>query len=85
MTYLLTSSNEAATGTGLHRGTFAAAASNFHGSSGAHSMPISIPSDQVYYWSYRWQESERKAREDLVNGRSQVFSDPTDAVRHLLR
>jgi len=55
------------------------------GSRGGSSMPVSIPAEQVYYWSYRWQQSERKAREDLANGRSRVFSDPLDAVRHLLQ
>lgn len=84
MTYLLTPANCAATGGGMRWATFAAAASNFR-AEGVRGMPVSIPSDQVYYWSYRWQESERKAREDLANGRSRVFSDPTDAVRHLLR
>jgi len=85
MTYLLTPANAAATGAGTRWSTFAAAASNFRSGGAVRLMPVSIPSDQVYYWSYRWQESERKAREDLANGRSQVFSDPIDAVRHLLR
>ena len=84
MTYLLAPTNKAATGAGLNWGGAFAVASNLRRE--AHrSMPISIPADQVYYWSRRWQESERKAREDLASGRSRVFSDPTDAVHHLLQ
>lgn len=83
MSYLLTSESGAATGKGLTWGKFAVA-SNLR-SDGPHVVPVSIPRDQVYYWSHRWQESERKAREDLANGRSRVFSDPTEAVRHLLQ
>lgn len=83
MSYLLTSANRAATGTRPPWGLFAAASNS--GNRGGSVMPFSIPTEQVYYWSYRWQESERKGREDLANGRSQVFSDPLDAVRHLLR
>lgn len=83
MTYAVTPTYEAATvGAGLRLSTIGAMASNLRVPVGR--MPVSIPVDQVYYWSYRWQESERKARDDLKNGRSGVFADPTDAVRHLL-
>lgn len=85
MTYLLSHADANAAGTGLRWDAFAPAASNFRTGAGVRSMPVSIPADQAYYWSYRWQESERKAREDLANGRSRIFTDPMDAVRHLLQ
>ena len=46
-------------------------------------LPLTIPHDQVYYWSRPWQEMERIARDDLAAGRSQVFADPADAVKYL--
>jgi hypothetical protein len=47
-------------------------------------IPAFIPADQAYYWSIRWQESERRALADLAAGRSRSFADPADAVRYLL-
>lgn len=47
-------------------------------------MPLLIPADQAYYWSVPWQESERRALEDIAGGRTRAFSDPKDAVRYLL-
>jgi hypothetical protein len=48
------------------------------------SIPSFIPADQAYFWSLTWQESERRALDDLAAGRSQSFADPAEAVRHLL-
>jgi hypothetical protein len=48
------------------------------------SMPVFIPSGQLYYWSYAWQDAERKAMDDLRAGRSRSFDDPMAAVRYLL-
>jgi len=47
------------------------------------SVPTFVPADQLYYWSYAWQDSERRAREDLRAGRFRRFADPTAAVRYL--
>lgn len=47
-------------------------------------MPAFIPADQLYYWSSQWQDSERKAMDDLRAGRARTFDDPTSAVRYLL-
>jgi hypothetical protein len=47
-------------------------------------IPVFIPADQAYYWSIRWQESERKALADIAAGRARTFADPTEAVRYLL-
>jgi hypothetical protein len=48
------------------------------------SMPSFIPADQAYFWSLTWQESERRALEDIAAGNAQSFADPAAAVRYLL-
>jgi hypothetical protein len=48
------------------------------------SIPSFIPADQAYFWSLTWQESERRALDDISAGRVQSFADPAEAVRHLL-
>jgi hypothetical protein len=48
------------------------------------SIPSFIPADQAYFWSLTWQESERRALDDIAAGRSQSFADPAAAVRYLL-
>jgi len=47
-------------------------------------VPLFIPADQVYYWSSQWQRDEAESLSDLKAGRAQTFSDPQDAIRHLL-
>ena len=47
-------------------------------------IPSFIPADQEYYWSGEWQESERRALDDIAAGRTRTFANPTDAVRYLL-
>ncbi|MGH2761930.1 MAG: hypothetical protein ACRDL4_02065 [Thermoleophilaceae bacterium] len=47
-------------------------------------VPLFVPADQLYYWSYAWRESERKAMADLRAGRAHTFDDPMAAVRYLL-
>jgi hypothetical protein len=49
-----------------------------------HDMPASIPEDQAYFWSNRWQRSERAAEADLAAGRYRDFADAGEAIRHLL-
>ncbi len=60
-----------------------AAASNL-GSPPSPGLPLFVPADQLYYWSFAWQDAERKARADLAAGRSRTFDDPGEAVRYLL-
>jgi hypothetical protein len=48
------------------------------------SIPMFVPADQLYYWSFAWQGLERDSRADLEAGRSRTFDDPTAAVRYLL-
>lgn len=45
---------------------------------------VSVPREQLYYWSRQWQEDEALALEDLAEGRSREFSNGTEAVRWLL-
>lgn len=73
--------SEMATSTGT--GAATRAATNVREPSGMR-MPAFIPADQLYYWSSPWQDSERKATDDLRDGRSRSFDDPTAAVRYLL-
>ena len=47
-------------------------------------VPTFVPADQLYYWSYAWRDSERRAMEDLRAGRFRSFADPTAAARYLL-
>ncbi len=47
-------------------------------------IPTFVPGDQIYYWSYAWQDAERKAMADLRDGRVRTFDDPVAAVHYLL-
>jgi hypothetical protein len=47
-------------------------------------MPLFVPAAQLYYWSFAWQDSQRKAMADLRAGRSRTFDDPSAAVHYLL-
>ena len=49
-------------------------------------VPVSIPSDQAYYWTTQWQEDVKEAMEAIGNGEAIVFddlNDPNDIVRWL--
>ncbi len=60
-------------------------ATNLIPTSGGRRMPMFIPSSQEYYWSSRWQEAELESITEYERGAFQVFEDPMDAVRDLLR
>jgi len=47
-------------------------------------LPLFVPSDQLYYWTRKWQEGEKEALADLEAGRSRVFDNPDDLARYLL-
>ncbi len=47
-------------------------------------FPVSIPEDQLYYWTALWQAGEQESTEDLRRGNSRIFSNPMDAIRWLL-
>jgi hypothetical protein len=84
MTYAVTPENEAATGRRSEVLTLGGVASNLQSESRPRTMPLFVSSDQLYYWSFTWQDAERKAMEDLRAGRAHTFDDPTAAVRYLL-
>jgi len=48
-------------------------------------VPLSMPREQVYYWSLAWQTAEAGAAADLEAGRFTDFNgdDPGDAARWL--
>ena len=47
-------------------------------------MPVFVPRDQLYYWTYIWQEGIRRSRAELDAGEYRDFENPRDAVRRLL-
>ena len=47
-------------------------------------LPASIPSDEVFFWSSKWQLDELEAAKDLARGEVHSFSSGTEAVRWLL-
>jgi hypothetical protein len=47
--------------------------------------PLFVPSDQLYYWTRKWQDGEREALGDLEEGRSRVFDDVNALARYLLQ
>jgi hypothetical protein len=62
---------------------FAAASSNAAGQA-PERMPASVPREQLYYWTYRWQEGIRQSRAELDAGEYRDFANPRDAIRWLL-
>jgi len=47
--------------------------------------PLFVPSDQLYYWTRRWQDGENEALVDLEAGRSRVFDNVNELARYLIR
>lgn len=49
-------------------------------------MPVFVPRDQAYYWSFPWQEDIRESMAALKAGDYEEFDsdDPNDVVRWLL-
>jgi antitoxin MazE len=44
---------------------------------------ITIPADQVWFWSERWQRLEREAQEDIDGGRVRKYPDIDQALSDL--
>jgi AbrB family looped-hinge helix DNA binding protein len=42
---------------------------------------IKIPRDQAWFWTPEWQEKERKADEDIKEGRYKDFEDVEDILK----
>mgnify|MGYP006176932887 CR=1 FL=1 len=47
-------------------------------------IPLSIPRNQLYFWTSAWQEGERRSIEDIRAGRTQEFDNFEALARHLL-
>jgi hypothetical protein len=47
-------------------------------------MPASVSRDQLYYWTYVWQEGIRASRAEIEAGEYHDFENPRDAIRWLL-
>lgn len=46
---------------------------------------VSVPADQRWFWSERWQRMEREADEDIVAGRVRAYEDLDDLLTALDR
>ena len=46
-------------------------------------VPLFIPHDEAYYWTYEWQHDESEALKELERGEGRVFHDPKEAVQWL--
>lgn len=44
---------------------------------------VSIPANQKYYWTARWQKGEKQASEDIKKGRIRRHSSLTALVKNL--
>jgi bifunctional DNA-binding transcriptional regulator/antitoxin component of YhaV-PrlF toxin-antitoxin module len=44
---------------------------------------ITIPADQAWFWSERWQKMERDAQADIESGRVHRYSDVDEAIAGL--
>lgn len=51
---------------------------------GSHEVPPSIPRDQRYYWTSRWQREEAETLAAYERGEGREFETGLDAVRWLL-
>ncbi len=47
-------------------------------------FPPAISVGQLYYWSYKWQQGEQIARDELARGLGKTFDNAQDAIRWLL-
>lgn len=44
---------------------------------------ISIPADQAWFWTERWQRMEREAQADIDSGRVHRYTDVDEAISSL--
>ena len=42
-----------------------------------------VPKDEKWYWTPEWQESEKRAKEDLKKGRCKKHNNPEDFLEGL--
>jgi hypothetical protein len=53
-------------------------------SQGSGARVLSVPEDQLYFWTAAWQHDEAEAVQELADGAGVVFEDGAAAVRWLL-
>ncbi len=53
------------------------------GATPRYGIPASIPRDQLYYWTSKWQRDEAESLEELRQGKSRVFPNARAAVSAL--
>lgn len=46
-------------------------------------IPVSVPTDQLYYWSAKWQADQAESIREIEAGNSRVFNSAADAIRWL--
>lgn len=44
---------------------------------------VSIPTNQKYYWTARWQKGEKRASDDIKKGRMRRHSSAADLAKNL--
>ena len=81
MTYAVMVDSDTTTGSGPTEVVRPAVAAANTPSVAHRAVPLFVPTDEVYYWSYAWQESERLSRAQLDAGEYVEFDNPTDMVR----
>jgi hypothetical protein len=50
----------------------------------ASTLPVSIPSDEVFFWTSEWLAGEAESRAALARGEGITFATADDAIRALL-
>lgn len=75
--------SSSSSGTALTRVYCAAATSNMT-LEPSRRIPISIPKDQLYFWTATWQASEARADADFAAGRSTEYDNFEALARDLL-
>ncbi len=58
--------------------------SNAPGATTGRLLPLSIPEDELFFWTSHWQLGEAESAEDIRNGRVARFQDADSAIRWLL-
>lgn len=64
--------------------TMANAAENAKPTESKRTVPLFVPSGQLYYWSNPWQTGENDALRDLAEGRFRTFPNGSTAAAWLL-
>lgn len=47
-------------------------------------FPESVPRDQLYYWTAKWQSDQNESIRELETGNSRLFTSAADAIEWLV-